>query len=115
MLKMYIGVIPQLIILGALVYYLTRKRDVLGMVLSFSFLTVIILGMLQRQQSLAPGNDFTERFRMMTLLGNLSLIAYTVFAIAFLMLIISILKPATQDYQFLDDTKQSSEHLQDPL
>jgi len=103
---MYIGVIPQLIILGALVYYMTRKRDILGAVLSFSFLAVIILGILQRKQSLAPGNDFSERLRMMTLLGNLSLIAYSVFAVAFLMLIIGILKPAAPSYQFLDDTKQ---------
>lgn len=110
MLQTLLRSIPQLIILGALLYYLIKKRNILSIVLFFSYLASYAIGELQIQRSISPENDLGDRLRMMQLLGTLSRITYTVFAIAFLMLIINILKPAEQAYQFLDDSKQSNAH-----
>ncbi|MCF3111558.1 hypothetical protein LL912_22420 [Niabella sp. CC-SYL272] len=108
MLQTIPGYIPQLIILGALFYYLIRKRNTLSVLLFCSYLACVITGQLQIYQSLSMRGDFSEKARALKLLGILSFISYTFFAIAFLMLIINILKPAAQDYQFLDDSKQSN-------
>ncbi|MGJ7031747.1 hypothetical protein [Niabella hirudinis] len=107
MLQILLRSIPQLIILGALLYYLIKKRDLLSVILFVSCLASYVIGQLQIRKSMSIQHDIGERLRTMQLLGTLSLISYTVFAVAFLMLIIGILKPAAESYQFLDESKQS--------
>ncbi|MCD2423425.1 hypothetical protein LQ567_11680 [Niabella pedocola] len=114
MLQTLPGNIPQLIILGSLFYYLVRKKNTLSILLFFSYLACFIIGQFQIYQSISFRGDFGEKARVMQLLGALSLLVYTVFAITFLMLIINILKPVAQTYQFLDDSQQSNEHPQMP-
>ncbi|WP_300596764.1 hypothetical protein [Niabella sp.] len=109
MLQILIRSIPQLIILGALLFYLVKKRNTLSVILFVSCLVSYAIGELQIQKSMSFQNDPGERLRTMQLLGTLSLLSYTVFAVAFLVLIISILKPPAPGYQFLDDSKQSNE------
>ncbi|SDD96748.1 hypothetical protein [Niabella drilacis] len=106
MLQILLRGIPQLIILAALFYYLVKKRNVLSVILFVSCLASYAISQLQFQKSMSIQQDMGERLRTMQLLGSLSLISYTVFAVAFLILIIDILKPTASGYQFLDDTKQ---------
>ncbi|MBO9596166.1 MAG: hypothetical protein J7599_25210 [Niabella sp.] len=109
MLQLSLRSIPQLIILAALLYYLIKKRNILGVTLFVSCLASYAIGEIQIQKSMSLQPDMGEKLRTMQLLGTLSLISYTVFAVAFLALIIEILKPAAPAYQFLEDSKQSDE------
>lgn len=93
MLQILIQRIPLLIILAALLYYLVKKRNMLGGILFISYLASFVINLLRIQLAPSIRHNLKQELRMMTLLGYLSSIAYTIFAIAFLMLIINILKP----------------------
>ncbi|WP_018629926.1 hypothetical protein [Niabella aurantiaca] len=94
MLQILLTCIPQLIIAGALLYYLVRKRDMLSGVLFVSYLASFVAGLLRL--SLSIRHDLKNELHNIVLRSYVSSIAYTVFAIAFVALIINILRPVLQ-------------------
>ncbi|MBZ4188333.1 hypothetical protein [Niabella beijingensis] len=105
MLALIIRNIPQLIILSALFYYLIRKKSALSYVLFLSYLVSYAIGLLQFQQTISLSGRLAERHWNLMVLANISHITYLVFAIAFLKLMIDLLKPVSEKDPFLDDLR----------
>ncbi|MBO9621004.1 MAG: hypothetical protein J7539_18445 [Niabella sp.] len=108
MLQTIIRTFPHLIIVAATLYYLIGKKSWLGVLLFVSSLTSTIVSVLQMQEGTSLSVDFAAKLHRMALLGNISFITYTVFAISFLILMIRILKPNATTYPFLDESVQDN-------
>lgn len=107
--------VPGLIILGAAIYYLIKKKNAAGWILTIgqagSFITGLLQSFMQGSMISGSGKLNTSYMAQMQLFSSLGFFFYFIFAVGVLLVVLAaIKKPVAGEYQLLDDSlKQESD------
>ena len=98
----------MLMIFGASVYYMVKKKNIAGILMVLGMLVTIIFSTLSTMSMFEQVTDHGARLARMRSYSSITYISYFTFVAGFVILIINASKKDRQSYQLLDDTISGS-------